>query len=508
MRNHGKRGGGAADHGDSQAQVMSPCLPQSSTVADQTVSVSVPHVSGTSVPLAVSSGSVSPSQNPHNFISSPFSVGSSRIADSSMSVLQQFQRHTLRAPVLRNFSVSDFRVWHQQFWQFMTRAGAEFVHALQYPAPSGPPTSPAILAAVEQLLLDALQPALTATVNPNAVSVLNSFLMTHNVDPGSSPAKLLSVMALHFRLGEPANLLLLEAEVFSTRPQPQETVEAFLYRLRSVVVAHNVAAQAIAQPVVSDIRLFRFIIDLLPSTLRDMVESYMTMLDPQPDYLPFQLLFDRIQGRLRLAAAMGTAPLAFRAAPALAAYTQHEEMVAAAHLHRPGPPPPRYPSSVPSARPPGPAASNAVGASTRPSSVLPRGFSVPPSNVVCFHCLNFGHNRLQCPNERFLGCHRCLQLGHVSRDCLAPRPVPLEAANAPSAARKSSQALYAGDQVDASPIDSDTPLLAPALAGARSSQEASVPADLAAAGPLGLPGLEAAPPQSAHAARLLTAEEW
>ena len=224
------------------------------------------------------------------------------------------------------------------------------------------------MAAVEQLLLDALQPALTSNVNPNAASVLNSFLLTHNVDPGSSPAKLLSVLALHFRLGQPANLLLLEADVFSTRPQPLETVEAFLYRLQSAVVAHNVAAQALAQPVVSDVRLFRFVIDLLPSTLRDTVESYMTTLDPQPDYLTFQLLFDRIQGRLRLAASMGTAPLVFRAPPAIVAYTQQEELAAAAPLHRPGPPHSRHNSPVTSARPPGPhlSPSNAVGAPACP----------------------------------------------------------------------------------------------------------------------------------------------
>ena len=73
------------------------------------------------------SGPVSPSQN---FIHAPSPVSvvvSSRLlSDSSMSVLQQFQRHNLRAPVLRNFALSDFRVWHQQFVQFMTRAGAEF----------------------------------------------------------------------------------------------------------------------------------------------------------------------------------------------------------------------------------------------------------------------------------------------------------------------------------------------------------------------------------------------
>ena len=243
MRNSGKRGGGAVDPSDTQAQVMSPTLPQST------------------VPVHNFSGSVHNVSAGTSFISSPLSVGSSRLADSSLSVLQQFQRHTLRAPVLRHFAISDFRIWHHQFRQFMTRAGAEFVNAITYPAPSGSPTSPAVLAAVEQLLLDALQPALSATVNPNAVSVLHSFLLTHNVDPGSSPAKLLSVMALHFRLGEPANLLSLEAEVFSTRPQPQETVEAFLHRLRSVIVSHNVAAQAIAQPVVSDIRLFKYILD-------------------------------------------------------------------------------------------------------------------------------------------------------------------------------------------------------------------------------------------------------
>jgi hypothetical protein len=237
----------------------------------------------------------------------------------------------------------------------------------------------------------------------------------------------------------------------------------------------------------------------------------MTTLDPQPDYLPFQLLFDRVQGRLRLAASMGTAPLVFQSAPLIAAYTHHEELAAVAPLHRPGPPHSRHTSLVISARPPGPpsSSSTAVGAPVRPSSVLPRGTSSHSSTMICFHCLNFGHHRLNCPNERFLGCHRCLTLGHVSRDCLAPRPVPLDASNAPSAARRTSQALYAGDYADACPPDSDTPLLAPAHAGVRSgSSEVSVPVDSAAAGPLGLPGLDAAQPQSAHAARLMTAEEW
>ncbi len=52
--------------------------------------------------------------------------------------------------------------------------------------------------------------------------------MTHSVDPGSSPGKLFLVLAQHFRIGQAANLLLLEGEIFSTRPQPLETVEAFL----------------------------------------------------------------------------------------------------------------------------------------------------------------------------------------------------------------------------------------------------------------------------------------
>ncbi len=110
MRNKGKRGGRAVDSDDSQSQVMSPRLPQTPTITDQTASVSVQHGS---VPLAVSPGSVS--HNTNTFIASPLPVGSSRFSDSSLSVLQQFQRHTLRAPVLRNFAVSEFRVWHQQF---------------------------------------------------------------------------------------------------------------------------------------------------------------------------------------------------------------------------------------------------------------------------------------------------------------------------------------------------------------------------------------------------------
>ena len=107
---------------------MSPLLPPA-------LPVSVGNSVGNSVPVsAVPSVSVpvSPSQR-QTYIQSalPVSVVSSRFSDSSLSVLQQFQRHTLRAPVLRHFALSYFRVWHQQFVQFMTRAGAEFATAIQ-----------------------------------------------------------------------------------------------------------------------------------------------------------------------------------------------------------------------------------------------------------------------------------------------------------------------------------------------------------------------------------------
>ncbi len=169
---------------------------------------------------------------------------------------------------------------------------------------------------------------------------------------------------------------------------------------------------------------------------------------------------------------MGTAPLIFRSAPSMAAYTHHDELAAAAPLLRPGSPPSRHTSPVVSARPPGPPSSlstAAVGAPVRSPSVLPRGTSSNSSTMICFNCLNFGQHRLNCPNEHFLGCHRCLTLGHVSRDCLAPRPVPsrskpLLESNAPSAARRTSQALYAGDNAEACPPDSDTSVLAPAHA--------------------------------------------
>jgi hypothetical protein len=135
---------------------------------------------------------------------------------------------------------------------------------IDVPAAAGdPPPSPAVLAAVETLLIDALQPALASSLNVDAVSVLQSFITTHSVDPGSSPGKLFLVLATHFRLGPAANLLQLEAEVFATRPLPHKSVEAYLYRLQSSVVAHDVAARSLAQPPISDIRLFRFTIDAL-----------------------------------------------------------------------------------------------------------------------------------------------------------------------------------------------------------------------------------------------------
>ena len=128
-------------------------------------------------------------------------------------------------------------------------------------------------------------------MNINAVSVLQSFSTTYSVDPGSSPGKLFLALATHFRLGQAANLLQLEAEVFATRSLTHETVEAYLYRLQSTVVAHDVAARSLTQPPVSDIRLFRFVIDLLPTSLRETIEHFMSIIDPQPDYLVFSVLF-------------------------------------------------------------------------------------------------------------------------------------------------------------------------------------------------------------------------
>jgi hypothetical protein len=75
-------------------------------------------------------------------------------------------------------------------------------------------------------------------------------------------------------------------------------------------------------------------------------------------------------------------------------------------------------------------AARGLSSSASPSAATP---------LVCFNRRNFGH-QLHCPNDRFLRCHRCLELGHVSRDCLVPRPVPLELTNTPPV-RRTSQVL-------------------------------------------------------------------
>ena len=323
MRGGGRGRSGARDV--PEEQVMSPPIPQSSHQAVSVPVVSVP-VSFSGLPVSVPASNFHFHSPGSGSVPSPAPASvsaSSHLSEASASILNHFQRHTLKAPVLRHFLLTDFRIWHHQFRQFIKRAGPEFAMALTYPPSSAhPPPSPAILAAVETLLLDALQPALVSTQNFNAVSVLQSFLTTHAVDPASSPGKLFMVLATHFRLGQAANLLTLEAEVFATRPLTQESVEAYLHRLHSHVVAHDVAARALAQPPISDIRLFRFVVDLLPSSLRDTVENFMSTLEPQPDYLPFVTLFERLQNRLRLATSMGHSPLLFRSVPSpmIAAY--------------------------------------------------------------------------------------------------------------------------------------------------------------------------------------------
>ncbi len=130
--------------------------------------------------------------------------------------------------------------------------GTRVRDGIDLPAVAGAsPSSPAILAPVETLLLDVLQPALASSMNINAVSVLQSFITTHSVDPESSPGKFFLVLAAKVRLGQAENLLQLEAEVFATRPLPQETVGLYLYRLQSTVVAHDVATRSLTQPPVS-----------------------------------------------------------------------------------------------------------------------------------------------------------------------------------------------------------------------------------------------------------------
>ena len=222
MRGGGRGRGGARDvHDVPEEQVMSPPIPQSSHQAVSVPVVSVP-VSFSGLPVSVPASNFHFHSPGSASVPSPAPVSvsaSSHLSEASASILNHFQRHTLKAPVLRHFLLTDFRIWHHQFRQFITRAGPEFNMALTYPQSSAhPPPSPAILAAVETLLLDALQPALVSTQNLNAVSVLQSFLTTHAVDPASSPGKLFMVLATHFRLGQAANLLTLEAEVFATRP--------------------------------------------------------------------------------------------------------------------------------------------------------------------------------------------------------------------------------------------------------------------------------------------------
>ena len=174
----GSRRGGARE--SSEPQVLSPALPQPNSPVPVpgipqagSVSVSGFPVSAPNSPYFHSPGS-GPASSSASASSPVSAVASSRLSeDVSANILHHFQRHTLKAPVLRHFILTDFRIWHQQFHQFILRAGPEFAVALAYPpSPALPPPSPAVLAAVETFLLDALQPALMSSININAESVL------------------------------------------------------------------------------------------------------------------------------------------------------------------------------------------------------------------------------------------------------------------------------------------------------------------------------------------------
>jgi hypothetical protein len=171
----GGRRGGARE--SSEPQVLSPALPQPNSPVpfpsiSGSVSVSGFPVSAPNLPYFHSPG-VGPASSSASASSPVSAVASSRLSEESANILHHFQRHTLKAPVLRHFILTDFRIWHQQFHQFILRAGPEFTVALAYPpSPALPPPSPAVLAAVETFLLDALQPALMSSININAESVL------------------------------------------------------------------------------------------------------------------------------------------------------------------------------------------------------------------------------------------------------------------------------------------------------------------------------------------------
>ena len=106
MRGGGRGRGGARD--TSELQVMSQSLPQNSPPASVPID---------SVPVSVSGFPPVPASNfplhspGSRSAFSPVSVAaSSHLSEASASILNHFQRHTLKAPDLRHFILSEFRI--------------------------------------------------------------------------------------------------------------------------------------------------------------------------------------------------------------------------------------------------------------------------------------------------------------------------------------------------------------------------------------------------------------
>ena len=253
-----------------------------------------------SLPPASPLSSVSDLQNglpgPSMRSGSVVSSSSSSLSPDSAAFLHQLQRTTLKAPLLRAFNLADFRVWHRLFPRFLIRSGPEFAAVLQIDSrPPGSPVLPpppaTVLATVDTLIQDALYQASVTS------SILSSILDQHQMDSQSTPARLFTTLTEYFNLGKPSNLPILEAEIFQVKPTAHETVEVFFFRLQKARTAYNVAATALQQPVVSDIRLFRHIFALLPEQLRSSIEAFLGQSDPPLEFLPFDTLFERVMWR-------------------------------------------------------------------------------------------------------------------------------------------------------------------------------------------------------------------
>jgi hypothetical protein len=232
---------------------------------DQVMSPSLPPASPLSSVSDLQNGLPGPSMRSVSVVSS----SSSSLSADSAAVFYQLQRTTLKAPLLRAFNLADFRVWHRLFPQFLIRFGPEFAAVLQIDSrPPGSPVLPpppaTVLATVDTLIQDALYQAAVTS------SILSYILDQHQMDPQSTPARLFTTLTDYFNLGKPSNLPILEAEIF---------------QLQKARTAYNVAATALQQPVVSDIRLFRHIFALLPEQLRSSIEAFLGQSDPPLEFL-------------------------------------------------------------------------------------------------------------------------------------------------------------------------------------------------------------------------------